>query len=205
MRLKPTTPQSRNKHSTTQLPGSSVWHDFIRDSQAEVSWSGSNLEKEIISQLSTTGIKLLIPTNLWSKLITLVLKIIKYLISKNPCAFLVYSLINSLPASDIFCRLLITFAKSLDPGQARQCVKHDLDPNCLILYWYSCYNFFIKCSFACWVILHAFFQNHLFRKKIIQEYRQCQSVWILIRPDKHVCKSYRQMPLVGRVMFWFQL
>ena len=31
------------------------------------------------------------------------------------------------------CRLLITFANSLDPDQARQNVGPDLDPNCLTL------------------------------------------------------------------------
>ena len=30
-----------------------------------------------------------------------------------------------------FCRLLITFANSLDPGQARQNVGPDLGPSCL--------------------------------------------------------------------------
>ena len=33
--------------------------------------------------------------------------------------------------------LLITFANNLDPDQARQNVGHDLDQNCLALYWYS--------------------------------------------------------------------
>ena len=31
------------------------------------------------------------------------------------------------------CRLLITFANSLDPNQAQQFVGPDLDPNCLTL------------------------------------------------------------------------
>ena len=44
---------------------------------------------------------------------------------------------NSFPASGDFCRLLITFANSLDPGQAQQNVRPDLDPNCLTLRWYS--------------------------------------------------------------------
>ena len=39
--------------------------------------------------------------------------------------------INSLPASGDFCRLLIIFANSLDPDQARRNVGPDLDPNCL--------------------------------------------------------------------------
>ena len=41
--------------------------------------------------------------------------------------------INSFPASSDLCRLLITFANSLDPDQARQNVRPDLDPNCLTL------------------------------------------------------------------------
>ena len=40
---------------------------------------------------------------------------------------------NSLPASGDFCRLLITFANSLDPEQARLNVGHILDPNSLTL------------------------------------------------------------------------
>ena len=42
---------------------------------------------------------------------------------------------NSLPASGDFCHLLITFANSLDPDQARQNVGPDLDPNCLTPLW----------------------------------------------------------------------
>ena len=38
---------------------------------------------------------------------------------------------NSLPAKGNFCCLLMTFANSLDPDQARQNVGPDLDPNCL--------------------------------------------------------------------------
>ena len=43
------------------------------------------------------------------------------------------SSINTFLASGDFCRLLITFANSLDPDQARQNVGPDLDPNCLTL------------------------------------------------------------------------
>ena len=39
------------------------------------------------------------------------------------------------------CPLLITFANSLDPDQARHYVGPDLDPNCLTLWWYSWKNF----------------------------------------------------------------
>ena len=48
------------------------------------------------------------------------------------------------PVTTFFCRLLITFASSLDPDQARQNVGPDLDPNCLILRWYSLKDFFKK-------------------------------------------------------------
>ena len=41
------------------------------------------------------------------------------------------------------CRLLIIFANSLDPDQARQNVGPDLDPNCLTLWWYF-WKFFWK-------------------------------------------------------------
>ena len=51
--------------------------------------------------------------------------------------------LNSFPASGDFCRLLITFANSLDPDQARQNVGPDLDPNCLTLWWYS-WKIFLK-------------------------------------------------------------
>ena len=40
-------------------------------------------------------------------------------------------LIKSFPTSGNFCRLLIIFANSSDPDQARQNVGPDLDPNCL--------------------------------------------------------------------------
>ena len=40
-------------------------------------------------------------------------------------------LFNSLPSSGDFCHLLITFANSLDPDQAQQNVRPDLDLNCL--------------------------------------------------------------------------
>ena len=42
-------------------------------------------------------------------------------------------ILNSFPASGDLRSLLITFANSLDPDQARQNVGPDLDPNCLTL------------------------------------------------------------------------
>ena len=47
----------------------------------------------------------------------------------------VVSVFKSLSASDKFCHLLITFAISLDPDQARHFVGPDLDPNCLTPQW----------------------------------------------------------------------
>ena len=41
--------------------------------------------------------------------------------------------LNSLATNGDFCRLLITFANSLDTDQARQSVGPNLDPNCLTL------------------------------------------------------------------------
>ena len=41
------------------------------------------------------------------------------------------SVFNSLPASSDFCHLLITFANSLYPAQARHDAGPDLGPNCL--------------------------------------------------------------------------
>ena len=41
--------------------------------------------------------------------------------------------VKKFPISDDFCRLLMTFANSLDPDQAQHYVGPDLDPNCLTL------------------------------------------------------------------------
>ena len=49
--------------------------------------------------------------------------------------------LKSLHASGNFCRLLINFANSLDPDQAWQYVRPDLDPTSLIFWWYSQKNF----------------------------------------------------------------
>ena len=39
--------------------------------------------------------------------------------------------LNSLPAGYMLCYLLITFVNSLDPDQAQQNIRSDLDPDCL--------------------------------------------------------------------------
>ena len=56
----------------------------------------------------------------------------------NKKAFLVslgnmFISLSSVPASGDFCHLLITIENSLDPDQARQNVRPDLDPNCFTL------------------------------------------------------------------------
>ena len=38
--------------------------------------------------------------------------------------------LSPLSDSDVFCRLMITFANSLNPDHARQIVGHDLGPSC---------------------------------------------------------------------------
>ena len=38
--------------------------------------------------------------------------------------------LSPLPARDVFCRLMIAFANSLNPDHARQIVGHDLGPSC---------------------------------------------------------------------------
>ena len=70
-----------------------------------------------------------------------------------------------------FCRLLITFANSLDPDQDRHNVGPDLNPNHLTLWWCSWKNFLKKWILkkstddnksmknypACWVKLPCWF------------------------------------------------
>ena len=51
--------------------------------------------------------------------------------------FLVDSLTWIVIINSLLTSVLITFANNLDPDQAQQNVGHDLDPNCLVLYWYS--------------------------------------------------------------------
>ena len=57
----------------------------------------------------------------------------KFHIVGNHMSRLIYLLMISCHASGHICCLLITFTNSLDPGQDRQNVGPDLDPNCLTL------------------------------------------------------------------------
>ena len=50
---------------------------------------------------------------------------------------LTINMIDSLPASGKYCRVLLIIANSLYPDQARQNVWPDLDPICLALGWCS--------------------------------------------------------------------
>ena len=54
------------------------------------------------------------------------------------------SRVNAFLASGDICRLMLIFANSLDPDQALQDIGPDLDPNCLLLCWYSGKNFLKK-------------------------------------------------------------
>ena len=53
-------------------------------------------------------------------------------VMSSPAGYVSMSANSSLASGD-FCRLLITFANSLDPDQDQQNVGPDLDPNCLTL------------------------------------------------------------------------
>ena len=54
-------------------------------------------------------------------------------VSPSVCLSIRMSSLKLFPPSGDFYRLLLTFANSLDPDQARQNVGPDLDPNCLTL------------------------------------------------------------------------
>ena len=73
---------------------------------------------------------------------------------------------NSFPASGDFCPLLITFANSLVPYQARQNVEPDLDPNCLTLMVYL-KDFFLE---------KVNFKKKNRRQKSMQNYRECKEL-----------------------------
>ena len=65
------------------------------------------------------------------------------------------------------CHLLITFAKSLDPNQARKNVGPDLDPNCLPFWWYSYKIFSEKVNFK---------KTSTDNKKSMQNYPACKEL-----------------------------
>ena len=69
-----------------------------------------------------------------------------------------------------------------------------------------CVGEMVDCPFLFWghLLSVELFSNELFKKKI-QEYHQCQTVWIKIRPDilsgliwdQNVSKDYQQTTLAG--------
>ena len=73
---------------------------------------------------------------------------------------------NSFLDSDEFCGLLITFANSLDPDQARQNIGPDLDPNCLTPRWYLWKDFWEN------LILNKSADD----KKIVKNYPACKEL-----------------------------
>ena len=75
--------------------------------------------------------KYLKQANIWGSLSLLYIPNSLFLVNSQICLNCRHKLFT------YYCRLLITFANNLDPPQARQKVRHDLDPNCLALYWYS--------------------------------------------------------------------
>ena len=76
------------------------------------------------------------------------------------------------PASGNFCRLLITFANSLDPDQARQNVEPDLDPKSKL---FDTLMVFLKDFFKKKLILKKRIHR---RQKSMQNYPACKELWI---------------------------
>ena len=74
-------------------------------------------------------------------------RVLKKLCAMKCCRVMI---LNSFPACGDFCRLLITFANSLDSDQARQNFGPDLDPNC---------------SNTLMVFLKDFFEKVILKKK----------------------------------------
>ena len=91
---------------------------------------------------------------------------------------------NSFPASGDFCRLLITFANSLEPDQAWQNVGPDLDPNCLTLWWYS-WKIFFKIS--------IFKKIHRWQKSM-QNYPACKELELTHTMPTHLRIHFSHHP-----------
>ena len=92
------------------------------------------------------------------------------------------SVFNSLPTSGDLCHLLITFANSLEPDQARQNVGPALEPNCLtVLIKKSSIQrvkygtIIIKCEGIIKAILEnpKADQNTLFRRNVFLNHLEC--------------------------------
>ena len=104
--------------------------------------------------------------------------------------------VKSFPASDDFCRLLITFANNLDSDQARQNVGPDLDPNCLALRWYSCFFFVFFLLLFFWkkiiIIIIIIIKKKIYRrqkkkkKKNMQNYPACKGLITEPQHEKNV-------------------
>ena len=78
------------------------------------------------------------------------------------------------------CRLLITFANSLDSDQARHNVGPDMGPNCLTRWWYSWKNFSKKLILQKISRWQKSIRNHrkLVNWQKIRSYFLSKSVWL---------------------------
>ena len=81
-----------------------------------------------------------------------------------------------------YCRLLVMFAKRLDPDQARQIVGADLDPNCLMV--------FLKYVFEKKLILKKVKKKANIRNRYNQvSHITRDNIW---KSDKNTRKQYTQ-------------
>ena len=99
-----------------------------------------------------------------------------------------------------FCRLLIFSKNYFRKAKDKLITSYSSKP---YAYWDIFHVFFIV---VCW-----FFSKSIFWKFLSRILSECQTVWILIRPDKMsgliwlqtVCKSYQQTTLVGNELTLF--
>ena len=120
-----------------------------------------------------------------SNYVTLILKatelvvFVPIVISENFAIFCVTLVVLLTLCRLCMCHLLITFANSLDPDQAWQNVRPDLDPNYLKLWWYSWNNFSKK----------LIFKEISRRQKSMQNYPACKELTTLFHSDGF-CHTY---------------
>ena len=90
-------------------------------------WKGASEKGSTLKKKKNKKKMNLLPVDLFSKgrQITILTELFVSLVS-------ISIHFNSSPASGAFCCLLITFANSLNPDQAGQNIRPDLDPNCLL-------------------------------------------------------------------------
>ena len=104
---------------------------------------------------------------------------------------------NSYPTSGDFCRLLITFANSLDQDQARQNSRPDLDPNCLTLWWYSWKIFCTKVN-----LKKKKKKNPQTTKKSMQNYPTCKAWNVLLFALTHIYPAFANSVILKKPTDW---